>query len=147
MPSIRFSDDQRLQSISKSSSRENPKVENLNQTISIRPDYILVERPPGYEVVHSDQPTALMELSTACKEAGCRKVLVLGPRTKMNLSAFELLELGKEIARLDIKMAFAEQHDASDDAVSLLESAALNRGGAIRFFDNERDAKDWLEAL
>jgi len=122
-------------------------MENLNQTISIHPDYILVERPPGYEVEHSEQPTALLELSTACNEAGCKKVLVLGPRTRVSLSAFDILELGKGIAELDLQMAIVERHDMSDDAVSLLETAALNRGGTVRFFDNVEDAKDWLEIL
>jgi hypothetical protein len=122
-------------------------MENLIQTISIHSDYVLVERPPGYEVVQSEQPTALLELSTACNEAGCKKVLVVGPSTKMSLSAFDLLELGQQIAKLGIQMAIADLHDASDDAMSLLETAALNRGGMVKFFDNERDAKDWLEIL
>ena len=62
----------------------------------------------------------------------------------MSLTAFDLLELGAKIAKLDLQMAIVELHDASDDAVSLLESAAQNRGGAIRFFDGVGDAKDWL---
>ena len=122
-------------------------MENLNQTISIQPDYVLVERPPGYEVVVSDQATALLELSTACKKAGCNKVLVLGPRTNMCLSAFDILELGAGIAKLDLQMAIVELHNASEDAVSLLESAARNRGGAVKFFDDVRAAKDWLAIL
>jgi hypothetical protein len=122
-------------------------MENLSQTISIQPDYVLVERPPGYEVVLSEQATALLELSTACIKADCNKVLILGPRTKMSLTAFDILELGAEIAKLDLQLAIVELHDASDDAVSLLESAALNRGGAVRFFDAVSDAKDWLGIL
>jgi len=120
-------------------------MRDSEQTISIRPDHILVERPPGYEIVHSDQPKALLELSAACNEADCKKVLVVGPRTRVSLSAFDILELGKEIAKLDIRMAIAELHDASTDAVSLLKVVALNRGSKIRFFDNVKDAKDWLE--
>ena len=119
-------------------------MENLDQTISIRPDYVLVERPPGYEVVLSEQASALLELSTACIKAECKKVLILGPRTKMSLTAFDILELGAEIAKLDLQLAIVELHNASDDAVSLLESAAQNRGGAVRFFDGVEDAKDWL---
>jgi hypothetical protein len=121
------------------------EMENLNQSISIQPDFVLVERPPGYEVVLGEQPAALLELSTACNNADCNKVLVLGARTKIKLSAFDILELGAEIAKLDIRMAIVELHDASDDAVSLLECAALNRGGAVKFFENVSDAKGWLE--
>jgi hypothetical protein len=122
-------------------------MENLSQTISIQPDYVLVERPPGYEVVPSEQATALLELSAACNKAGCKKVLILGPRTKMTLSAFDILELGAGIAKLDLQMAIVELNDASDDATSLLESAALNRGGAVKFFATTSDAKEWLDIL
>ena len=118
---------------------------NPDQTISIRSDYILVERPPDYEVVISEQPNALLELSAACNTVGCKKVLIVGPRTKVSLSAFDMLVLGKKIGKLDIQMAIAELHDASTDAVSLLKVVALNHGSKIRFFDNVKDAKDWLE--
>ena len=87
----------------------------------------------------------MLELSAACEKAGCNKVLVVGPRTRVGLSAFDILELGKGIAKIGVQMAIVEIHDASDDAVSLLESAASNRGGAVRFFNNTRDAKQWLE--
>jgi hypothetical protein len=120
------------------------KMENPRQTISIQTNYVLVERPPGYEVILSEQAQVLLELSTACNKAGCKKVLILGPRTKMSLSAFDILELGAGIAKLDVQMAIVELSDASDDAVSLLESAALNRGGEVKFFDNVNVAKDWL---
>jgi hypothetical protein len=115
------------------------------QVISTHHDHILIERAPGYEVAIDEQPEALMELSAACEKAGCKKVLLVGPRTRVGLSAFDILDLGKEIARIGVQMAIVEIHDASDDAVSLLESAASNRGGAIQFFDNTRDAKQWLE--
>ena len=120
-------------------------MRNSEQTISIRPDHILIERPPGYEVVLSEQSRGLSELSAAINETGRNKVLVLGPRTKVRLSMFDILELGKRIAKLDIQMAIVEIHDASNDAVSLLKTVALNRGSKIRFFDNVDDAKGWLE--
>jgi hypothetical protein len=115
------------------------------QVISTRPDHILIERGPGYEVSIEEQPELLMELSAVCEKSGCHKVLIVGPRTRVGLSAFDILELGKGIAKIGVQMAIVEIHDASEDAVSLLESAASNRGGAIRFFDNTRDAKQWLE--
>jgi hypothetical protein len=115
------------------------------QVISTHSDHILIERSPGYEVSSDEQPKDLLELSAVCEKAGCNKVLVVGPRTRVGLSAFDILDLGKGIAKIGVQMAIVEIHDASEDAVSLLESAASNRGGAIRFFDNTRDAKQWLE--
>ena len=120
-------------------------MRNSEQTISIRPDHILIERPPGYEVVLREQSKDLLELSAASNRTGCKKVLVVGPRTKVCLSMFDILELGKRIAKLDIQMAIVEIHDASNDAVSLLKTVAFNRGSQIRFFDNVGDAKGWLE--
>ncbi len=114
------------------------------QRISLQSGYLLVERPQDYEVVWSEQPARLMEMSAACKEAGCRKVLILGPRTKVRLSVSDIFDLGKEIAKLGLRIAVVELHDASNEDVELLENVAMNRGGPIQFFDNEQDAKDWL---
>ena len=114
------------------------------QKISVQPGYLLVERPQDYEVVWSEQPARLMEISAACKEAGCRKVLILGPRTKVRLSVLDIFDLGQEIAKFGLRIAVVELHDASNENVEFLENAATNRGGPIQFFDNEQDAKDWL---
>ena len=117
---------------------------NSKYTISIRSGYVLVERVPGYEVVLEDQPAMLAAVSAACKDANCRNVLLMGPRTKVRLSPMDIFDLGKAIAKLDLKFAVVEIHDALDEDVDLLESVAFNRGGAIEFFDNEQNAKNWL---
>ncbi len=115
-----------------------------NQKISIQPGYVLVERAKNYKVVWSQQRAALMDISVACKKAGCRKVLVLGPRTKVRLSTQEIFDLGKEIANLDLQIAIVESHDASSNDARFLQNVVVNRGGPFQFFENERDAKDWL---
>jgi hypothetical protein len=120
-------------------------VENLEQAISIRHDYVLVERPSEYRVVLSKQARDLLEISAACNKSACKKVLVLGPKTKISLSAFDIMELGEEIAKHGLQMAFADVHDASSDAMSLLEITVSRRGGAIKFFDSVTDAENWLE--
>ena len=114
------------------------------QKISIQRGYVLVERPQDYEVVWSEQPERLMEISAFCKEADCTKVLILGPRTKVKLSALDIFDLGENIAKLGLKIAVVELHDASNEDVRFLETVAMNRGGPIQFFDNEQEAKDWL---
>ena len=114
------------------------------QRISSQSGYLLVERPPGYEVVWREETARLTEISAACQEARCRKVLILGTRTKVRLSVVEIFHLGQEIAKLGLRIAVVEMHDASNHDVEFLENVAMNRGGPIRFFDNEQDAKDWL---
>ena len=117
---------------------------NLEQQISIQPGYVLIERPSDYEVDWTEQPAELKKISAFCKETGCRKVLVLGPRTKVTLSAVEVFKLGEEIAKLALQIAVVELHDASKENVKFLENVVINRGVPIQFFDNEQDAKDWL---
>lgn len=112
--------------------------------ISIQPGYVLVERPQDYEVTLNEQPAMLMELAAFCKKAGCREVLIRGPKTTVNLSPLEIHELGIEIAKLDLRIAVAESHDASDEDVRFLENVVWNRGRPIKFFDSEFEAKYWL---
>lgn len=119
-------------------------MDNLNHKISSQPGYVLVERAEDYEVILHEQPRQLREMSAFCKTAGCRKVLILGPNTKVRLSGLEVFELGKEIAKTDLQIAVVESHDAPDVDVNFLETVALNRGGLIRFFDTDTEAKSWL---
>ena len=116
----------------------------LDYKMSIQPGYVLVERPRGYDVVMKGPPEMLMELSAFCKAAACRKVLILGPDTKVKLSESDIVDLGMEIAKLNLQIAVVESHDASDEDVNLLENEAGERGGSIRFFDAEPVARDWL---
>ncbi len=117
---------------------------NSDLRISIQPGFVLVERPDNYEVVLGEQPAALMELSALCKEAGCQKVLILGPNTKVSLSLLDIYELGEEIADSHLHIAIAESHDASRDDEAFLETVVFNRGGPLQFFDSEKEAKSWL---
>jgi hypothetical protein len=56
----------------------------------------------------------------------------------------DIYDLGSELAGMQLPIAMAESHDASDEDVSFLENVVANRGEPIRFFDTEREAKDWL---
>ncbi len=118
---------------------------NSEQKISIQPGYVLIERSHDYEVVMSEQPAMMMEMSAVCKEAGYNKILILGHRTKVKLSTSEIYSLGEEIAKLGLLIAVVESHDASSENEEFLENVVSNRGMPIQFFDNEQDAKDWLK--
>ena len=117
---------------------------NSDYKISSQPDYVLIERPNDYEVVLNEMPAMLAEMSAVCKEAGCRKVLILGPKTKVNLDTLDIYDLGQQIAKLHLQIAMVESHDASDDDENFLETVVFNRGGPLQFFINEKAAKDWL---
>jgi hypothetical protein len=117
---------------------------NADYKISIQPDYVLVERPKDYKVVLGEMPAMLAEMSVVCEEAGCRKVMILGPKTKVNLDTLDIYDLGEQIAKMHLQIAIVESHDASDDDESFLETVVFNRGGPLQFFITEEEAKDWL---
>ncbi len=117
---------------------------NSDYKMSIQPGYVLVERPQDYEVVLKEQRGTLMEMSAFCKAAARRKVLILGPKTKVNLSESDIFDLGNEIAKLNLQIAVVESHDASNEEVNFLETVVFNRFGSIRFFDTQKEAKGWL---
>jgi len=112
--------------------------------LSIQSGYVLVERPDNYEVVLEDQPTELTRMLEICKEADCRKVLIVGPSTKVRLSEMDIFHLGERIAEMDLMIAVVETHDAMEKDVRFLENVATNRGAPIQFFDSVEDAKRWL---
>jgi hypothetical protein len=118
---------------------------NSDYRISIQPGYVLVERPEDYEIASNKVPAMLMEMSVFCKDAGCQKVLILGPKTKVDLSTLDIYDLGEQISELHLQIAVVESHDASDDDESFLETVVFNRGGPLQFFHTKKEAEDWLE--
>ena len=112
--------------------------------LSVEPDYVLVERDREVKVDADDRPQMLQALSSFCEEAACRKVLILGNSVRVNLSALDILSLAGEIAETKLRIAVVESPDARDDDVRFLESAVWNRGGYMRFFTSEAEARYWL---
>jgi hypothetical protein len=119
-------------------------MHNSDQKISLQSGFVLVERPRGFEISLADQGEMLLELARYCDQADCRKVLVLGEETKVGLGPLDIYALGKEIANHHLQIAVVESHDASGEDVRFLETVASNRGGPIRFFRDQVEAKDWL---
>jgi hypothetical protein len=112
--------------------------------ISIQSGYVLMENPPDHEIIWSEEQTKLRALAEVCREAGCHKVPVVGAKAKVHLTTMDIFNLGEEIAKMGIKVAIVEAHDASQDDETFLKIVASNRGSLIQFFDTEADAKDWL---
>jgi hypothetical protein len=70
--------------------------------------------------------------------------LINGPATKVSLSAIELLELSKKIAKLKLQVALVVNTDLSSGLESFFVEMASDRGSPMQFFENEEAAKDWL---
>lgn len=114
-------------------------------TISLQAGYVLVEDPPVYEVVLSEQLPKFKAISEVCAKVKCNKVLVRGETTKVRLTTVEMMDLGKEIARLGLRIAFVLTHDASQDNERFIIDVASAYGSPIQFFAHEEEAKAWLE--
>lgn len=112
--------------------------------ISIQPGYVLVEDPPDYEVVWSEQPRKLQAIAAACSEAGTRKVLVRGTNAKVRLTTTELFAFGEAVGELKLKIAVVNRDDAPVEDSRFLENVANNRGSHLGLFDNEEEAREWL---
>ncbi len=110
----------------------------------IEQGYVRIEEPPGFEVILEEQKFRLQVIAAACRDSNTNKVLINGPATTVNLSAIELLELAKEIAKLKLQVALVVNTDISSGLESFFVEMASNRGSPMRFFENEEAAKDWL---
>jgi hypothetical protein len=116
-------------------------------TISRQPDFVLVERSPGAVVTINEQPAMFADIRQACELAACRKVLLRGSKVNVRLSVEDLFELGEVIAKMGLRIAVVETHDASDESVEFLETVTFNRGGSFEFFEHEKTAIEWLNAM
>ncbi len=115
-----------------------------NIKITRRQGYMIVDRPARYTVKPDYEIRLYEQLVDACRQAHCKNVLMRGPDTRVNLSTMEVLDLGAHIADTRLNVAVAETHNASQDDVEFLQNVVWNRGGALRFFDSEREALHWL---
>jgi len=113
--------------------------------ISLQPGYVLVEDPPKYDVVWSEQPEKLQAIADACAEVGTNKVLMIGGETSVQLVIVEVLYLAREVGKHKLTVGVVNQHDAPKEFVSLLKDVSKNLGSPVRFFKEEQDARDWLE--
>ena len=112
--------------------------------ISIQHGYVLVEDPPNYEVLWSEQPRKLQAVAAACSEAGTRKVLVRGTNAKVRLTTAELFAFGESVGELKLRIAVVNLDDAPVEDSKFFENVANNRGSHLGLFDNEEDAREWL---
>jgi hypothetical protein len=112
--------------------------------MSVQPDYVLVERAHNAEKLADRHTSMLQELSSVCEDAACHKVLIVGQDAHGISSAFDILALAGEIAESRLRIAVVDSVDHSDDDIKVLERAVWNRGGYMRFFTSEAEARYWL---
>lgn len=112
--------------------------------ISIQPGYVLVEDPPNYDVLWSEQPRKLQAIAAACSEAGVSDVLILGTNANVKLKPAEIFAFGEAVGKLNLRIAVVNLNDAPKEDSRLFENVATNRGSHMRLFDNEEDARAWL---
>ena len=83
-------------------------------------------------------------LATACVAQGCRRALVDARELQVNLGTLGLLRAGDDAALLqgmDVRVALVARADMIDP---FFETVVYNRGGNVRVFQDESEARAWL---
>ena len=114
--------------------------------ISVQDEYVLVDNPPDYVVAREDLASKLREVSARCSEAGLRKVLVRSTTVQFQLSMLDFYDTGVDVAKTRLRFAICiGVHNITARDETFLENVAVNRGGSLRFFQNETEALNWLD--
>ena len=116
------------------------------QTVAAMDDYVFVSRPVGYVLDSESIKVSTAQITSACRDAGVDGVLIFGPRTYIRATEGELTELADTYAKVGLRIAIVESHNAKPETTSFFRQAAESRGVPVRFFDKIRDATDWLSA-
>lgn len=112
-------------------------------------EYIRIDvsgaRMPGHEV--SDAIDAGRQISEACRDNDVNKILLILRMTGRlrAIEAYEIFSNPKEFGWThDVRVAFVDTNPESRDDSGFSETVAVNRAYAMKIFDNEQDARDWL---
>ena len=116
-------------------------------TIRVEGGCVVVDDPPDYELVWSEQPAKLKAIAEACSRVGTRKVLIRGTTAQVKLTPAEIFKFGEEIARLGLRVALVTSVDASPKDQQFFTHVTRNRGSWIRPFSDEGEARAWLDGL
>ena len=86
----------------------------------------------------------LRSLGDICVQSERNNVLLIGSGPQADLSALDLLELGRAISESGLNIAAVCNRNIVNEDAEFLQDIVWNRGGAIRFFDDEQPALEWL---
>jgi hypothetical protein len=106
------------------------------------------ERVPGN--VAMDSSVVLERTMELIQETGVTNCLLIlnlaGPLSAMD--SFDLVSISEDIGwKRDFRVALVNVHPESLEDAQFTEIVAGNRAYALRVFDNEEDAKDWLLSM
>lgn len=125
---------------------QDPTVDAPVQTVAAMDGYVFVSRPVGYVMDSESVKVSTAQITSACRDAGVNGVLIFGPRTYVRATEAELTGIVETYAKVGLRIAIVESHNAKPETTSFFRQAAKSRGVPVRFFDKIRDATDWLSA-
>lgn len=106
--------------------------------------YVRVYRSGGGRCSPEHELQFLRSLTEICNESSRHNVLLVGSGPKADLSALDLLELGRAISESGLNIAAVCNQNIVEEDAEFLQDIVWNRGGAIRFFIDEQAALEWL---
>jgi hypothetical protein len=115
-------------------------------TLEFNGEYIHIVHPPGYEITPASQGKVWTELSRACRQRACLKVLVEGPAPTRRMGTMDGFESGTQAAQAipGLTLAICFQGYMVDETSRLFTNVAHNRGARIEFFTDRKQALEWL---
>ena len=134
--------------------RHTPDHENLTAGnhglrlhITRQTGYLVAEVPKEMPKQSGDETRLLASITAACKNEQLSNVLVIGADLWVNTSTMEILELGSCIAETGLRIAVLMSGEVPEENVQFLDNVVWNRGGMLRFFDNQAKAEAWLKMV
>ena len=108
--------------------------------------YIHIVHSPDYEITPQSNDKLWAELSRACREYKCRKVLAESPSQKRKINSMDAYQSGSQASEAipGLTLAICIYEYTPDDTTEFFKNVAYNRGVRIEFFNDKKKALDWL---
>ena len=115
-------------------------------SLEFKGQYIHIVHSADYEITPESNEKMWKELSPACREYKCLKVLAEGPRQKRNLTSMDAFQSGSQASELipGLMLAICVYEYTPDEKTKFFTNVAYNRGARIEFFNDKKKALKWL---
>ncbi len=115
-------------------------------SIEFNGKYIHIIHAPDYEICPESNEKMWKELSQACKEYKCLKVLAEGPSQKRRITSLDAYQSGSQASESipGLTLAICIYKYTPDTTTDFFKNVAYNRGARIEFFSDKKKALAWL---
>jgi hypothetical protein len=115
-------------------------------SINFKGEYIHITHQPDFKITLENMKKLWTELSQACKKHKCWKAFHEGPAPEREMTLTDSFQSGQKVATSipGLKLAVCLYGYATDESTTLFINVAYNRGVQVEFFEDRREALEWL---